>query len=189
MNTFYTKEELNQIGIKRVGDNVLIGRNALIYNPEKLTIGNNVRIDDFCILSGNIDLHDYIHLSHFCGLYGGEDGIIMEDFTVLASKCSVYAVSDDYSGRSLTNPMIPMKYKPGMISKQVVINKHSIIGASSIILPGITISEGCALGAMSLCTKSTEPWKVYVGSPCKKIKERERDILKLEKEFLNDLKS
>ena len=51
MNSFYSKEELKEIGFKKYGENVLISRKTSIYNPEKIIIGNNVRIDDFCILS------------------------------------------------------------------------------------------------------------------------------------------
>ena len=98
MNNFLSQEELKKLGLKSFGEDVLIGRNVMIYAPEKLSIGNHVRIDDFTCISGNVTLKDYIHISQFCGIYGGEAGVVMEDFTGLSSKCSVYAVSDDYTG-------------------------------------------------------------------------------------------
>ena len=52
MNTFYSKEELENIGFAEIGHNVLVSKKASIYKPELIEIGNNVRIDDFCILSG-----------------------------------------------------------------------------------------------------------------------------------------
>ena len=76
-----------------------------------------MRIDDFAIISGKVTLGNYIHIAQFCGLYGGSAGIEMEDYTGLSSKCSLYATSDDYSGMSMTNPMIPEKYKPGTIGR------------------------------------------------------------------------
>ena len=183
MNTFYTEDKLKTLGLKAYGKNVLIGRHAILYNPEKLSLGHDVRIDDFTIISGKVTLHNYIHISHFCGLYGGDEGIEMMDFSGLSSKVNIYAVSDDYSGASMTNPMIPAEYKPTMISKGVLIEKHGIIGNNTSILPGVTIAEGSCLGSMSLCTKSTEPWSVYVGIPAKKQKDRKKDILELEKKF------
>ena len=45
------------------------------------------------------------------------------------------------------------------------------IGMGSIILPGITIAEGCVIGAGSVVTRSTEPNGLYVGNPAKRIKE------------------
>ena len=63
MNSFFSKDELFTLGIKSVGSNVLISRYAQLYNPEQLRIGNNVRIDDFCLLSGTINLGSYVHIS------------------------------------------------------------------------------------------------------------------------------
>lgn len=183
MDTFYTENELRKLGIKSYGKNVFIGRKAILYNPELLEIGHDVRIDDFCILSGKIKLCNYVHLSHFCGLYGGKKGIFMEDFSGLSSKVTVYAASDDYSGESMTNPMVPGEYKPGSIDKEVIIKKHAIIGAGSVLLPGVVIAQGCSVGSMSLCIKSTEPWSINAGVPAKKIKDRAKDILLLEEKF------
>lgn len=186
MNTFLSEEELKQLGIKTFGCDVLIGKHVVIYEPDKLCIGNHVRIDDFTIISGNIILKNYIHISHFCGLYGGDSGIVMEDFSGLSSKCSVYADSDDYSGYSMTNPTIPIKYRPQLVSAPVLIEKHVILGCSSVVLPGVTIKEGTAVGSMSLCNKTTESWAIYSGIPAKKKGIRKQEILTLEQEFLRD---
>ena len=183
--SFYSEEELKEIGLYAYGKNVLISRNATIYGADKIKIGDNVRIDDFCILSGNISLGSHIHIAAYCGLFGGEAGIIMEDFTTLSSRCAVYGVSDDYSGESLTNPMLPDKFR-NVIEGAVTIKKHSIIGTGSTILPNVTIGEGCSVGSMSLVNKSIDAWGIYVGIPCKRIKERKKTLLELEKEFLKE---
>ncbi|CRY90904.1 hypothetical protein SynWH8103_00151 [Synechococcus sp. WH 8103] len=39
---------------------------------------------------------------------------------------------------------------------------------------------------MSMITKSTEEWSAYFGIPAKKIKERRRDLLDLEMEYLEN---
>ncbi|MCM1083262.1 MAG: acyltransferase [Clostridium sp.] len=185
--SFYSEEELQEIGLCTYGKNVLISRNAMIYGADKISIGDNVRIDDFCILSGNISLGSHIHIAAYCGLFGGEAGIIMEDFTTLSSRCAVYGVSDDYSGGSLTNPMLPDKFR-NVTEGTVTIKKHSIIGTGSTILPDVTVGEGCSVGSMSLVNKSIEAWGIYAGIPCKRMKERKKDLLALEKEFLKEEK-
>lgn len=187
MGTFYSQEELADLGLKSYGKDVLIGRNAILYHPERLEIGNHVRIDDFTIISGHVKLHNYIHISHFCGLYGGDEGIEMHDFSGLSSKVTIYAVSDDYTGASMTNPMVPMKYKPTSISGKVEIGKHAIVGAGSIVLPGVKVAEGSSVGAMSLCNRSTEEWKIYTGIPAKCHKERSKKLLELEQEFQKEI--
>ena len=183
--SFLSREELMEIGFKSIGENVLLSRKASIYGPENIEIGNNVRIDDFCILTGKIKLGSYIHIAAYSALFGGEEGIIMEDFSGLSSRVSVYAISDDYSGESLTNPMIPTKYK-NLNTGKVVLRKHVIVGSASVILPGVEIKEGTAVGALSLVTKSLDEWSIYVGIPAKKINNRSKRILELEKEFLKN---
>ena len=53
-------------------------------------------------------------------------------------------------------------------------------------MPGITIAVGTAVGANSLVLKSTNPWGIYAGSPAKKIKKRNKNLLFLEKKFKNE---
>lgn len=187
-SSFYSENELQNLGLKKYGENVLISRNAILYSPENLEIGNDVRIDDFCTISGNVKLGSYIHIAQFSSLYGGNAGIVMEDFSGLSSKVTVYATSNDYSGESMTNPMVPAKYKPGDKEVQVIIRKHVIVGVDSVILPGVEIGEGSSVGAMTMVSKSLEPWGIYVGTPAKKIKNRSKKLLELEKQFKKECK-
>lgn len=188
MSNFLNEQELASLGIKSYGNNVLIGRHAVLYSPEQLILGDHVRIDDFTIISGKVTMGSFIHVSQFCGLYGGESGIVVEDFAGISSKCSVYAVSDDYTGLSMTNPMIPRKYKPTAMDKTVYIGKHAIIGCSSVVLPGVRVPEGTAVGSMSLVTRSLEPWSINIGIPAKKKSDRDKKILDLEAMFWIDRK-
>lgn len=185
MNSFYTEEELKTLGLKSFGENVLISKKTSIYGASNISIGNNVRIDDFCIISGNITLGNYIHIGAFSALYGQEE-IIMKDFSGLSSRVTLYTVSDDYSGRSLTNPLVSEKYKK-LRKGKIVIGKHCIIGASTVILPKVIVGDGTSVGAMSLVIKSTKEWGTYFGIPVVQTGERKKDLLLLEKEFLNEL--
>lgn len=183
--SFYTNEELKKIGLKQYGSNVLISKKASIYGASNIILGNNIRIDDFCILSGKIILGNNIHISAYSALYGGKAGIIIEDFSGISSRVCVFAVSDDYSGTFMTNPTIPDKYRC-TDSKTVTIHKHVLIGSGCTILPGVDIGEGCALGAMSLCNKSMKEWMIYAGIPAVRIKNRNKNILKLEKKLIGE---
>ena len=171
MNSFYTFDELDKLGLASIGSNVLISRKISIYGAEKINIGSNVRIDDFCILTGNITIGDYVHVAAYVALYGGDKGIVIHDFAGISSKTNVYSVTDDYSGEVMTNPMIPDKYKK-VISKKVIIERHVIIGSGCVVLPGVVLEEGAAFGSMSLINRSSEPWSINVGIPFKKIRDR-----------------
>lgn len=181
-NSFYTEEELKDIGFISYGKNVLISKKASIYGASNMKIGSNVRIDDFCILSGNITIGNYVHIAAYSALYAGNTGIIMEDYSGISARVLVYAQSDDYSGEFMSNPLIPEKYKK-LNAQVVIMEQHVLVGAGSIILPGTILREGSSFGAMSLITKSSESWSINFGIPSKKIKDRKKNILTLEKEF------
>jgi galactoside O-acetyltransferase len=182
-NSFYSRTELLAIGFKSLGDDVLLSRKASIYGASGMEIGSNTRIDDFCFLSGKIKIGNYVHIAVGSILYGSTEGIEMQDFSGLSPRVTIHADSDDYSGESLTNPMTPAEFKT-IIRKPVIIKKHSIIGSGCVILPGVIVEEGCSVGAMSLVVKSTKPWTINAGIPCKEIKPRSRKLLEFEQEML-----
>lgn len=179
---YYTQEQLEFLGFKYVGKNVKVSDKASIYNCEQIEIGDNLRIDDFCVISGKIRIGRNVHITPMCLVAGGEKGIIFEDFTIIAYGVQV-TQSDDYSGKSMINSMIPKKYK-NEYKKEVIVKKYSIVGAGSIIMPGVILEEGTSVGALSLVRKKTEEWSVYLGNPAKKIKNRKKDLLELEKLYL-----
>ncbi len=185
MNSWYSEEELKRIGFKSYGKNVLVSRKASIYGASKISLENNVRIDDFCILSGKIKIGNNIHLSAYSALWGGDMGITICDFASISSRVCVYAVSDDYSGCSMVNPTVPEKYRD-VQSEPVYIGKHVSIGSGSVILPGVRLEEGAALGAMSLMKYSGKSWTIYAGVPANEIKSRMKRLLELEREYQNE---
>lgn len=186
--SFYSRDELAKLGLASFGHNVLLSRKTSIYSPESIHLGNDVRIDDFCILSGNLKIGSYIHIAAYCGLFGSE-GITMEDFTGLSSRISIYTVSEDYAGNGMTNPMVPERYRRP-VKGAVILEKHVIVGAGSVILPKVRIGTGSAVGAFSLVASDCDPWKIYVGVPAKIKRDRKSDvILAQEKDFLEGKKT
>ena len=182
MVSYFSREELKDKGLKLGGDNVLISRKASIYGAENMFIGNNVRIDDFCILSGNITIGNYVHIAAGVYLFGGSSGIVLKDYTGISSRSSIYAESDDYSGAAMTNPMVPDKFRK-IYGGQVTLEKHALIGTGCTILPDIIIGEGSSVGSMSLVIKSLAPWGMYIGIPCRRIKERSKALLDMESQL------
>ncbi|MCF6274127.1 MAG: acyltransferase [Rhodobacteraceae bacterium] len=180
---YYTREQLLCIGLKSVGENVRISDKASIYDAERISIGSNVRIDDFCIISGRVEIGDYVLICPYTLVAGGEKGVFLNDFSCLSYHVKVFSQSDDYLGDTMTNSMVPKKYKTE-IKEAVTIGRHVIVGAGSVVFPGVDIRTGCSVGAMTLVTKSTEPWGVYAGIPARRVKERKKGLLELEKQLL-----
>jgi acetyltransferase-like isoleucine patch superfamily enzyme len=183
--SYYTDEQLKQIGFKYIGKNVKVSDKACIYNPEFIELGDNSRIDDFCIISGRVVIGKYCHITPMCLIAGGELGVYFNDFCTLAYGVKVFSQSDDYSGETMTNSLVPSEYKNEYFAK-VEFDKHVIVGAGSIIFPGVHVAEGCSLGAMSLLTKSTNAWGVYVGVPAKRVKDRKKDLIGLTDKFMEE---
>ncbi len=174
---FLNTKAIRRLGFKKCGTNVLISDKASIYSPELISIGSNVRIDDFCILSGDIQLGSYIHIGAYSALYG-KFGIEMEDFTGLSPRCILFSATDDFSGQHLISPMVPEQFTE-VTGGVILIKRLSQIGAGSIIMPNTTIGEGVAVGAMSFVNSDLQEWNIYAGVPAQRIKERDRRCLKL----------
>jgi acetyltransferase-like isoleucine patch superfamily enzyme len=177
-----------KLELAQVGQDVIIWPQAKIVSPEVIAIGDSVIIDDFVFIMGGkiTQIGSFVHIASFTSITGGGE-LVMEDFTGLSGGVRVYTGNEDYSGGCLTNPSVPYPYRVATRSF-VYIKKHAIIGANTVILPGVVIGEGAAIGANSLVTKDCEPWKIYFGSPAKAIKTRPQDkILELEAQLRQEL--
>lgn len=183
-SSWYSEEELKNIGFGSIGKNVFISKKVSIYGPENIFIGNDVRIDDYCIFAstkGKLLLEGYNHIAAFSYINSAGD-VTMKIFSGMSSRCSVYSGSENYDGSYLTNPTIPTQYTL-TITKPIYIGKHVVIGTNSTILPGCHIGDYSSVGAFSLVTKSIPEGKMVKGIPAKVY--RDRDMLKLKE--LEDL--
>lgn len=182
---YLTKKQITEMCFKSVGNNVQLSDKASYYNCQNISIGNNVRIDDFCVLSageGGITIGSYIHIAVFTSLIGAGE-ITLSDFCNISSKVSIYSSNDDYSGEFMTNPTVP-KDLTNVSHGPVTIGKHVIVGSGSVILPNVVLEDGVAIGALSLVNKSCKAFSIYSGIPAKKIKARNTKLLNLEDSLL-----
>lgn len=180
--SFLTESEVEDLGLASHGHTVLISRFASIHQPERIHLGSHVRIDDFVVLtagdSGRIDIGSHVHIATFVALFGG-GGISIESYAGVSARSTVYSANDDYSGAHLTGPTVPAEYT-GVGIAPVSLRKHALIGAHSVVLPGVCIGEGVAVGALSLVDRSLEAWGIYAGIPAKFLKPRSQALLSLE---------
>ena len=186
---YYSQDEIIKLGIRISGKNVRLSKDIRVFGAGKITIGDNVRIDAFCILAtgdnGYINIGSHIHIASDVALYGG-GGIRLDDFCTISSKCTLYSVSDDYSGDYLIGPQISEEYLQ-VEKKPISLEKYSAIGAHSLVLPGTILREGSVLGAMSLATKELHAWKIYAGIPARFIKDRKKDLIEKAETFKKNM--
>lgn len=177
VTSFYSEEELLSMGFKSIGKSCQISRKASFYGNGKISIGDNVRIDDFCILSGNITLGSHIHISAYVALYGTE-GIVLEDYTGISPRSTIYSAMDDFSGDYLIGPIHPQE-ATNVTGGLVTVKRYSQIGCNCVVFPNLTIEEGVVVGACSMVRNSLDPWMVYAGIPVKPLKHRSKGLLTL----------
>jgi acetyltransferase-like isoleucine patch superfamily enzyme len=181
---FLTRNQLKKIGFRKVGKNVLISEKASIYGAERISFGNNCRVDDFAILSagkGGIEIGDYVHIACFATLIGGGK-ITMSNYSGISARVTIFSSSDTFEGDFMTGPCLP-KSVTNTSHKDVMLGKHVVIGIGSIVLPGTILEDGCAVGAMCLVTKSFSANSIITGVPGKKIRDRQKNIYELEKKL------
>lgn len=183
MNSFYSEEELKKIGFKKIGDNVLVSRKASFYSVSNISLGDNVRIDDFCILSGKVTIGNNVHISAYCALYGKYE-IEINDFCGCSPRCTIYSETDDFSGNYMIGAVLPEELT-NVYGKKVIMKKYSQLGANTIVMPGVTIEEGAVTGAFSFVNKNLNEWTINYGIPCKKIKDRSKNLLNLDKSVIH----
>lgn len=177
MNSFYTIDELKKMGFKNLGHDIYISRKTSIYSPDKINIGNHVRIDDFCILSGKIEIGNYVHIAAYTALYG-KMGIKINDFCGCSARCIIYSAVDDFSGHYMISPMVPQELT-NVTGGKVILERYVQLGANTVVMPNIRIKEGTAVGAMSFVNRNLAQWGIYAGIPCKRIKERNKKVIEL----------
>ena len=173
------------MGFASVGCNVLISDRASFHGTANISLGDNVRIDDFCVLSagaGGIAIGNHVHVAVYSSLIG-RGRITLGDFCNISARVSIYSSSDDYSGATMTNPTVPERYK-NVRHADVTLGRHVIIGSGSVVLPGVTLEDGVAVGALSLVKDNCAAFGIYVGNPARRVRERKRDLLELEQRFM-----
>lgn len=175
MNSFYTEEELAGLGLKAVGRGVKISRKASFYAIDRIAVGDNVRIDDYCILSGDIRLGSHIHISAYCALYGS-NGIELEDYTGISPRSTLFSAMDDFGGDYLIGPIHP-EGTTCVSGGKITLKRYSQVGSGCILFPSVTLEEGCVVGAMSLVNHSLPAWSVAFGTPARVVRERKKGLL------------
>jgi acetyltransferase-like isoleucine patch superfamily enzyme len=160
---------------------------VLVFGAEHVEFGENVRIDAHCIITagpGRVTIGDNVHIGAAAHLFGTA-GIEIADFANVSSRVSLFSTNDDYTEGYLTNPTVPEELRK-VTEALVTLGRHAIVGCGSVVLPGVVVGDGAAVGALSLVKDDVEPFTVVAGTPARRIGVRDRErLLALERRFLD----
>jgi acetyltransferase-like isoleucine patch superfamily enzyme len=173
-NGWYSEDELQALGFKNIGSNILLSKKSSVFGHKNISLGNNIRIDDFVIISSKkeIIINNNVHIGAFSYI-SGDETIELHDNVGISQGVRIYSTVDDFFGLGLSGPMIDDIFRD-TISGKVIIKKYSVIGSGTVIMPGVTIGFNSAVGAMSLVNKDINDDKLATGIPAKEIFNRSK---------------
>jgi galactoside O-acetyltransferase len=156
-------------------DDIYIAETAVIKYPELVNLGRHISIDHGFYSTAKINIKDYVHIGPYVCVIGGKNSqLIIEEFVAIGAGTKLICSSDDPQGTGLFGPAsIPIEYANQKISAPIVIKRFASIAVSSVVMPGVTMAEGSALGPNSFLRKDTEPWTIYFGNPARAIAGRD----------------
>lgn len=175
-----------------MGKGVSIGTNVVVRHPKKIHIGNNVVIDDNCVLdakgksnrgirigngvflgrgtilschNGDIVLEDNVNISFNC-VIASLSSIVIKKNHLMAAFC--YLVGGNH-GSDRTD--IPVLFQ-SRSSKGIMIDENVWLGAGVTILDGVTIGRDSIIGAGAVVNKDVPEFAIAAGLPAKFKKDR-----------------
>ena len=154
---------------------VVIADLAVFKYPELCQLGSHIAIDHGVYSATQMNIKDYVHIGPYVCIIGGKQSCLtIEEFVAIGAGTKIICGSDDPQGTGLFGPAsIPNEYANQKISKPITIKRFASIAVNAVIMPGVTMAEGSALGPNSFLHKDTEPWTFYLGNPARAIGKRD----------------
>ncbi len=138
-----------------------------------IIIGPHSIVDDFAFLYApegmEIEIGRRVHVAGFVSMSGGP--VVLKDFSSVGPGSRLLSASDDFLGSALVGSAVPAKYR-NVKRATITLEKHAVVGANCVVLPGVTIGEGACVGANSLVVRDVPPWTIVGGSPARFLKKR-----------------
>lgn len=153
----------------KIGSEVIIENQALVFHPENIQIGNNVYVGHQTILKGyyknQMVIEDGVWIGQQCFLHSA-GGIHIEANVGIGPGVKILTSAHTYR-----DTYLPIMHQPVEINP-VRIGEGSDIGVGSILLPGVELGKGVQVGAGAVVTRSFDAGSVIAGVPAKRIDSR-----------------
>jgi acetyltransferase-like isoleucine patch superfamily enzyme len=152
----------------QIGRNSVISPQAIIEQPENITVGDNVQIKAGVVLrpeSGFIAIGDNVVINHYTVIHA-QGGVEIGDWSVIAPHCGLFAQNPSFD--SFDRP-ISQQTNGG---RGITLMGDNWLGAGAIIVDGVTLGKGTVVEAGSVVTKPFPMAKVIAGNPATIIQDR-----------------
>ena len=184
----------------KCGRGVVFGRNLVIRNANKIHIGDNVIIDDDCVIDGRgagdelVVIGDRVILGRGVMVQAKIGPVHIGNDSDIGSSSIVHAQGGTYignevvigGGAKISGGVFQIDKEPEdaeggeqaergqtrWTNGPIRIGDRCLIGMACIFLDGVEVGEGCVVGAGSLVNKSKPAFSVVAGSPARVLRER-----------------
>jgi acetyltransferase-like isoleucine patch superfamily enzyme len=154
------------------GEDVIIYPSAVIKRPDLAIIGNHVCIDHFTYISVRLVVDDWVHIAPFVSIIGGVNSLCkIGVLSALSQGARIVCGSIDW----VNSTGCSFATKRTEILGEVILEPLTGVCTNGIVLPNVTMAIGSILGANSLLDRDTVPWGVYIGTPARLIKYRNKE--------------
>lgn len=158
------------------GENVYIGHSTIFTNPKEVHLGDNVRIDPFCLITTALETGSNIQICSHAVLGGGSNHkITLGDWCFIGYGSKLFCASEDYSGEF--GPVNEYWGNNKIHRGDIIFNDYSGVASDVIVMPKVILPEGCLIGAKSFVYTKNDltPWTVWFGNPLECKKNRHKD--------------
>jgi len=169
------------------GRNVVFGQNVVLRHPHKIRIGDNVVIDDNCLLdakgssnagirigsgvfigrnsivsckNGDIDIADHANIGFNCEIFSASR-VTVGERSLIAAYC--YVIGGDHDFSDASRPVLDQSRK----SSGIAIGAGAWLGAGAKILDGVTVGDNAIIGAGAVVRESVPDKATAVGIPAR----------------------
>jgi len=154
---------------RSIGTNVIFEKGVLVFNPDHISIGNNVYVGHNAVLKGyhknEMSIGDDTWIGQGCFFHSAA-GISIGKAVGIGPNVQI--LTSYHQDRGGTGPVI----LNDLVMESVEIEDGCDIGIGTIILPGVKIGKGSIIGAGSVVTKDVEPLTVVAGNPARFLRAR-----------------
>ncbi len=150
----------------RIAASARVGSGPFVRNVSGLTVGNHCHFDVGALVytyGGTISLGDDVYIGPYSIVYG-HGGVVIGRDTLVAMACSIVSSNHAIPGCEALIRSLPD------VKLQTTIGQDCWLGAGVNVVAGVTIEDGCVIGAGSVVTKDIPAYSVAIGIPARVVR-------------------
>ena len=179
---------------REAGRGMIIGRNVVIRHPKSIVLGDNVTIDDLCLVDGRgagsdgVVIENQVIVNRNCMIQAKKGAVRLGTRTTIGSNSVIVSMAGVEFGKAVlvagncyfsagayhVDNISSAVMDQGAYSKgPIIIGDNSWIGTGAIILDGVKVGKGVIIGAGAVVTKDVPDYAIVAGVPAKLIRMRQ----------------